>query len=444
MASAKPSPRSSRGRSSRLDIGALLDVDRVTESLESAIATGGGQGMVAVVTVRPDISGMLHKSDDADFISWAGEFEQRLGAADERLRLAFRSAEEAIGFVPDLTSRREIDPLVARLAAALDGPMSLGDHDIAVDSRAGVAVVDASNPSLDDVVEAADLALRRTSPNHRARSFCPFQRRQKLHRDQLVTRIRDDLRAGALMVRYQPMIDLRTGRLRGVEALARLRDGDRGELSPGVFLPVAARHGLMGAVGNGVLARVAQDLGRWRTHVREPITVWINVSVREALDPRTLASVDPLIDPSSPLGVGVELTETARASSDDLGRALQTLASRHVAIAVEHDRIALTDIARHPIDTVKLGRRAIRHLSARADEATPALVTMLHSIGVTVTAEGLETEGHLRPAVDAGCDLGQGFYFARPAEAAAIDRALTHTGEPAQAGVQRSTSSSAR
>ena len=96
-------------------------------------------------------------------------------------------------------------------------------------------------------------------------------------------------------------------------------------------------------------------------------------------------------------------------------------------------------LARQPIDTVKLGRRVIRHVSARADEATEALVTMLHRIGVTATAEGIETESHLRPAIAAGCDLGQGFYFARPAEAGVIDRVLTRTRQPVPAGAQRNT-----
>ncbi|MGI9603503.1 MAG: EAL domain-containing protein [Acidimicrobiales bacterium] len=424
-------PRSSRNRSSRLDIGALLDVDRITESLEHIVAHEPNRGLVAVVVVKPDVSGTLSATDDADFISWAGEFAQRLIDIDDRLRLAFRSAEEAVGYVPGLMSRREIDPLVEALATALDGPISLGESEVAVDSRAGLAMIDSNNPGLAQALEAANLALVRTRPDRRARSFRPFRRLQSAMRDRLEARIRHDLRAGDMMVRYQPIVDLRTGRVHGVEALARLRDGRRGELSPGVFLPVAARHGLMGAVGSGVLARVATDIGRWRDQVTEPFTVWINLSVREVLDPRTMASVDQLINPHPRLAVGVELTETARASADELTRARLVLAERGLRCAVDYHGVALTEVARSRFDTVKLSRRVIRHLAARSSEATPALVAMLHALDVAVTAEGIETEGHLRPAVAADCDRGQGFYFARPAEAVAIDELVGGTSTPA-------------
>ncbi|MDH4168589.1 MAG: EAL domain-containing protein [Acidimicrobiia bacterium] len=394
------------------------------ESLEHIIAHEGDQGLVAVLVVRPDVTGTLKDTDDADFISWAGEFEQRLSHVDGRLRLAFRSAEEAIGFVPGLSSRREIAPLVERLAAALDAPMVLGSAEISVDSRAGIAVVDATNPGLTEALEAADLAITQTQPDHKARSFRPFRRLQRDRWDALEARIRADLESGDVMVRYQPIVELGSGAVQGVEALARLRDGRHGELSPGVFLPVAARHGLMSSVGAGVLTRVGEDVKRWRDQVDAPLAVWINLSVREVLDPQAMSSVDQLTDPHPLVSVGVELTDTALASADDVGRARFELADRKLLAAVDYHAVPLTEVARRGFDAVKLDRRVIRHLDARSGEATRSLVAMLHALDVTVTAEGIETEAHLRPAIAANCDHGQGFYFARPTDSETIDRLL--------------------
>lgn len=429
MSAPRPAPAPpARGRSSRLDIGALLDVERVVESLEHIIANESAEGLVAVMEIRPDSTERLFGLDDADFISWAGGFERRLLDADSRLRLAFRSADRAVAFVPGLSSRREVDPLVTRVAAALAAPMTVGATPVEVDSRAGIAVIDADNPTAERGFEAADLALSRTSPTNPAVLFRPFQRVKHAHDRRLEDRILDDLRTGSVMVRYQPMVDLTTGRADGVEALARLRDGSRGELAPGVFLPVAARHGLMGAVGSSVLSAVADNVESWQAQVVEDFTVWINLSVQEVLDETVMAAVQPLVQPSPLLHVGVELTETAHASGEELALARALLADHGLRAAIDYHSVDLVDIARNEFDTVKVGRQVMRHLEARSPFAFGSLVDLLRSLGVSVTAEGLETEAHLRPAVAAGCNRGQGFFFARPCEPQTIDGLIGSAG----------------
>ena len=439
------SPRSSstaRGRAARIDIGALLDVDRIIQSLDLITENEADQGLVAVVLVHPDVSGRLFGIDDADFIGWAGPFQSRLMAADSRLRLAFRSADELVGFVPGLSSRREVGPLVDRLARALHGPMTLGAGSVDVDSRAGVAVVDQNNPDSESAMGAARLALDRTTVSCRARGFRPFQRLRQAGQGALESRVRHDLAAGEVRVSYQPIVDLRDGSVRGVEALARLADGRRGELAPGVFLPIAARHGLMSHVGAGVLARVSADVARWRTTVGSPLTVWINLSVTEVLDVDTMGPVTALAGAHPLVDVGVELTDTGRASVDQIRRAAEQLAAYELPTAVDYHAIPFTELARNRFHTVKLNRRLLRHIAARSADATGALVTMLHELDLLVTGEGIETEGHLRPVVRAGCDLGQGFYFARPVEPELIDRLLADNGASAlrtDVGAQTST-----
>lgn len=237
-----------------------------------------------------------------------------------------------------------------------------------------------------------------------------------------------------LFLVYQPLVDLNTGAIAGLEALCRWQHPAHGLLAPGDFIPLAEECGAIEPLGQWVLREACRQLRRWKT--RYPylgdLAINVNVSPREVQQPdlpvrigRTLRETD-----LSPADLKLEITESAIfGNAESALRTLHAIGRMGVHLALDDfgtGYSSLSYLRRFPVHTLKIDQSFVQELTSNASSVAivRALVALAHALDMDVTGEGFETAAQLSRLRDARCDHGQGFYFSRPLPAAAMDDLL--------------------
>jgi EAL domain-containing protein (putative c-di-GMP-specific phosphodiesterase class I) len=247
-------------------------------------------------------------------------------------------------------------------------------------------------------------------------------------RRKIETDLRDAIHKGVLQPHYQPLVDLSTGRITGFEALVRWPDPERGMISPAEFIPVAEETGLINPLGSLMLRRACMDAAQWPDDVR----VAVNLSPLQFRTGNLLALVMDALKQSGLAArrLELEITETLL-----LEKSSQVLASLH-ALRALGVRISMDDfgtgysslsyLRSFPFDKIKVDRSFVRDVDANRDAQAifRSIVSLGKGLGVTITAEGVETEAELSCLRAEGCDEGQGFLFSRARPQAEIMQLL--------------------
>jgi EAL domain-containing protein (putative c-di-GMP-specific phosphodiesterase class I) len=237
---------------------------------------------------------------------------------------------------------------------------------------------------------------------------------------------------------YQPIVDLETGRTTGVEALARWNHPQRGLIAPDAFIPLAEETGLIIPIGSLILHKACSDAARWLHEFgdRAPQSMSVNLSPRQIQDPHIVTDVQEALAGSGldPHALILEIIESFLL--DDTDSAADTL-SRLKALGV---RIALDDFGtgysslthldRFPVDVLKIDRTFVDALGSGDNERSSlvgAIVNLGMMLGLHVTAEGIEGPTQLASLRAMGCELGQGFLFAKPMNADAVRKTMTQS-----------------
>jgi predicted signal transduction protein with EAL and GGDEF domain len=251
-------------------------------------------------------------------------------------------------------------------------------------------------------------------------------------RVQLEEELRGAWERGELSVHYQPIYRLADRRLMGAEALCRWQHPILGVVPPSVFIEVAEQSGLIEALGRNVLLQACRDAADWSQPGQEPPFVSVNISPRQL---RTGDLPDVVASALATTGVlprqlHVELTETAVLGDEVQASALLSRL-RATGVKVWLDDFGtgfsgLSHLRRVPVDGVKIDRSFVADVLRDPDDLalTSAIIAMAHSLGITVVAEGIETEGQYEVLRERGCDQGQGFWLGRPMPAAEILRSF--------------------
>lgn len=245
-------------------------------------------------------------------------------------------------------------------------------------------------------------------------------------------RLRRALAQGELRLHYQPQVDIASGRIVGVEALLRWQDPDEGLVPPGRFIPVAESSGLISPVGQWVLQEACRQGQLWHSAGWGPLTVAVNVS------PRQFQLGDLVQDVSAALAqsgfpahsLELEITESAMAERPEQALALlNQLGDRGLRLAVDDfgtGYSSLAHIKRFPIDVLKIDQGFVRDIPQNADDMAicSAIIAMGHSMGLSVLAEGVETQAQLDFLRQRGCDHYQGYLRSRPVPAEELEALL--------------------
>ena len=271
-------------------------------------------------------------------------------------------------------------------------------------------------------LESALYSAKRLGRNHSQR-FRPALDKQDNPQLALVSDLRAALISGdQLELHYQTQHHPGSGELMGMEALLRWRHPQDGMVSPGEFIPLAERHGLMAELGSWVIEKACAQQAHWQNSGMPKVTVWINISALQLFQGDLETQLATCLEryQLKPSQIGLELTESV--ILDDPDQALATLhAIRETGVRLALDDFgtgfsSLSNLQHLPISLVKIDKSFVQELgqSADAEHIIRAIISLAHSLQISVVAEGVETEGQLEFLRQQHCDEIQGYYYARP------------------------------
>jgi diguanylate cyclase (GGDEF)-like protein/PAS domain S-box-containing protein len=309
--------------------------------------------------------------------------------------------------------------LARRLLEAISDPYLLDGHSVVIGASIGIAMSPGDGDESEKLLKNADMALSRAKSDFRG-TFSFFeaemdaraQTRRKVEID-----LRDAIKKDLLQPHYQPLVDLASGRITGFEALVRWPHPERGMISPAEFIPVAEETGLINAVGGLMLRRACMDAAQWPDGIR----VAVNLSPLQFRVGNLLSLVMDTLKLSGlpPTRLELEITETLL-----LEKSSQTLATLHalrsLGVRISMDDFgtgysSLSYLRSFPFDKIKIDQSFVRDLAANPDAQAivRSIISLGKGLGVTITAEGVETEAELSCLRNEGCHEGQGFLFSR-------------------------------
>jgi diguanylate cyclase (GGDEF)-like protein/PAS domain S-box-containing protein len=317
-------------------------------------------------------------------------------------------------------------------------PTDINGRSIAISAGAGVATSGPGHGPA-QLLRGADIALYRAKAQGRGRTslFDAEMREAIEHRVTTELALRHAIERDELTMAYQPLVDLRSGRLLGFEALLRWEHNGR-QISPADFIPIAERSDLIEELGRWVLAEACGQTARWNRHAPadQAIHIAVNVSARHATSPDLVGDVGRALRSSGlPAALlHVEITETALLDSHDL-TPLEELRALGVKIALDDFGTGYSSLAHlqgSPVDLLKVDRSFVASdLDSSSWHIVRAVLDMARALGITTVAEGIETEEQLELLRGAGCDIGQGYLLGRPMPAAQAQALLDARDRPA-------------
>jgi diguanylate cyclase (GGDEF)-like protein/PAS domain S-box-containing protein len=348
-----------------------------------------------------------------------------LQAVARRLRLIMR-AEDMIARLGgdefailqgEVTAPSEVSHLAERVLEAISAPYVLDGHQVTVGASIGIALAPGDGQDADQILRNADMALYRAKADGKA-TFRFFEAEMDARvqaRRQLEVDLRAALQLGSLEVHYQPLVNLTTGEVTGYEALARWPHPTRGMVPPADFVPVAEETGMISQIGAFVLRRACADAASWPN----PLKVAVNLSPLQFKTGNLLHIVKDALEQSGLSAKRLELEITETLLLDRSGLVLATLhALRALGVHISMDDFgtgysSLSYLRSFPFDKIKIDRSFVHDMGSNADSRAivRAIIGIGTSLGITITAEGVENESDLIRLKAEGCDEGQGFLF---------------------------------
>ncbi|MBX3531442.1 MAG: EAL domain-containing protein [Rhizobiaceae bacterium] len=363
-----------------------------------------------------------HAAGDLVLVRTAERMKAACRASDLCVRLG---GDEFVMLLNGAGTTDDIHNLALRILERINEPIDFGGATIHPGASAGIAVypVDADNAA--DLLVHADLALYSTKKaGGGACSFFSDELRAELdHRKRLEQDLKEAIQQQAFAPHYQPQISLKDGRVTGVEALVRWRHPERGPVSPGEFIPVAEKAGLMSAIGRIVIAKAIAEAAEWHRNGTVFGRLAINVSGAELREPDftdflfgTMQAVD-----LPPHRLSLEIVESVILDDEKTGIAAKLRAIRAAGVHLELDDFgtgyaSLSHINPNEIDRLKIDRRFVQNIDLDNDNTkiVRAITELARGLGISIIAEGAETEAELEALLKLGCDQVQGYSIAFP------------------------------
>jgi len=339
--------------------------------------------------------------------------------------------DEFLILLDDMNDVSDPNRVAQRIEQAFAKPIDIDGEDIRLSACIGVALNLGGPPDPQQLLADAKTALARAKQSGPGsyEMFDAVVHARAAARLSLEAQLRAAVSGGQMTLHYQPIVSLETGETLGLEALARWNEPQRGLVMPGDFIQVAEDTGVINDLSRWALGEALQQLGIWQRELNRPdLFVSVNVSGRSF---NKRGSVELISDALSNSGLAdgslhVEITETALMTDlDATARALVLL--RDASIRVHADDFgtgysSLSYLCRLPIDSLKIDRSFVSRLTHSSEnlEVVRTITRLAENLGLTVVAEGIETERQLEELGGLGCQFGQGYLFARPRAAPEI------------------------
>ncbi len=366
--------------------------------------------------------------------------DQVLVEISSRLQTGLRLQDRAARFggdefavvLADVYGDSDVIGVADRIVEELSRPVTLHGQEVRMGVSVGIAVDEDGTLSPEDLIRSADVAMYEAKEQGKGRwaMFESSMADQTIERFEISNTLGGAIDNEELMVYYQPIVDLNDGHTIGVEALVRWNHPERGMISPGSFIPIAEKNGLIVPLGKYVLDRAARQVSAWRNDGHD-IYASVNVSPVQLQRDGIVSEILDIVD-SAGLerhAVVLELTESALINDFDL------IVSRIDSLREAGLRVAIDDFGtgyatlkyaeEFAADILKVDQTFVARLESQDDSTIVSTVlSIAESMGAQTIAEGIEVPDQHRRLLALGCQLGQGHYFTRPAPAQAITETL--------------------
>jgi len=307
-------------------------------------------------------------------------------------------------------------------------PFKLSELEIKVECAIGVALMTAGQDA-EELFRNAQFAVKQAKAAGKPQVYEPRQATEARRRFSIETELRRALDKDQLQLFYQPLINLKSGQVAGFEALARWTHEDRGEISPTEFIPVAEESGLILQLGRWAMDTAAHTLAGWDSEAGEklPLYVAVNLSAIQVARDDIAGMVESTLKTSGLAGerLTLELTESSIVQNPARAtRVFDALKALDTTVAMDDFGTGYSSLAylqRLPIDILKIDKSFVSGMMVDPDAVAivRAVLSLAEALGMSTTAEGIETVELATTLATLGCASGQGFYFAKPLEAAA-------------------------
>ncbi|AWJ90120.1 diguanylate cyclase [Azospirillum baldaniorum] len=411
----------------------VLLFDRIAQAARQARRDGG---KVAVLFIDLDhfkvINDSLgHSFGDEVLRSVARRLHGGMRPTDTVGRLG---GDEFLIVVPAIQKAAEAAAVAEKVLAQLAAPFAIGGRNFVVSPSIGISLFPDDAEDAEGLIRCADIAMY--NAKDAGRNAYRFVTREMGARSRerldLEAALRRALQNRELFLVYQPQLRISDDLVVGVEALLRWRHPEAGLIMPNRFLPVAEETGLIQPIGDWVLDEVCAQIGRWRDQIGLAVPVAVNVSAQQFRDGQLPAKVAAALDRNGLQGWELEIEVTEGTLIDDIPSAIATLRAlkqRGCLIALDDfgtGYSSLNYLHRFPIDKLKIDRSFIHDLEqdGAGDSIPRAIVGLGRSLGLSVVAEGVETEAQLQLLRSLKCESFQGYLFSRPVLAEELEPIL--------------------
>lgn len=374
---------------------------------------------------------MGHDAGDALLTEAARRISSCLRGTSTVARLG---GDEFLVILPGLSSPEAANQVAERILQTFAPPYRLNDQEVFVTTSIGIAIFPTDSDTSGNLLQHADAAMyqARNKGKSAYERFTPEMTEVSHERLQMETRMRRALGLEEFELNFQPIVDTATGKIRLAEVLLRWNNPSMGRIMPDRFIPLAEETGLIIPIGAWVLQEACKAAVHWEQDLGVALNIAVNVSPRQFRDPGFIEVVMGALEQAGLKADRLELEITERLILDnsiETADILTQLDAAGIRLSVDDfgtGYSALSYLKSYPFDTLKIDKSFIGDVVEKQDDAAlvRAIINMAHSLGLTVVAEGVETEPQTQFLVRQGCDYSQGYFYARPAPALEFEQWL--------------------
>jgi diguanylate cyclase (GGDEF)-like protein/PAS domain S-box-containing protein len=365
-----------------------------------------------------------HEAGDRLLVTVAERLRKRLRPEDVLARFG---GDEFAVLLEEVADASETIRVAQRIAESLREPFTVNDHQVNLSTSVGIALGSAhTNDDPEGMLRNADAAMYKAKEQGLGcyAVFDPAMQTRAQERLELEAELRRALEQGEFVLYYQPEVSLYNGSMVGLEALLRWQHPERGLLKPSAFVPLAEETDVIAPIGRWVLEEACRQAKRWEEEhpLASPMTMEVNLSSKQLRRRELARTVEEALTRAGVEAhtLALDITETVLiGASEHNAQALEALKKMGIRLSLDDfgtGYSSLSYLKRLPVDRVKVDRSFVKGLGGNATDTAVVrmIIELCHTLGVEVLAEGVETSEQAALLKDMGCDVGQGYYFARP------------------------------
>jgi diguanylate cyclase (GGDEF)-like protein/PAS domain S-box-containing protein len=383
-----------------------------------------------------------HAAGDRLLVMVAERLRGHLRASDTTARLG---GDEFAVLLDDPASADEATLVAERLVEVLTAPYQLDGRELFVRASIGVALAAVTGQPADELLRDADMAMYAAKAQSRGgyQVFQPALHEAAVGRLALEGDLQRGIEEGQFALHYQPILELASGRLVGLEALLRWHHAERGWVAPLDFIPAAEASGQIVPIGRFVLRQACRQAVAWQARFpAQPLKMSVNVSARQLQEPDVAEDIKRVVDECGmdPRLLVLEITETVLVKDvEAMAAKLRALTACGLRVAVDDfgtGYSSLSYLHRFPVHLLKIDKSFTDRVDGSVDDAAlaRAIVRLGQALHLETVAEGVETASQLAALRELGCTFGQGYHFAKPMDAGGIEGLLEAGGVYADSG----------